>query len=93
MELGLRDVKQWDMTKEETAKCRSPYKMRELFSIIHIFYNPSYALSLRNKYKDKLLEDILHQYFKQQLENIITDEEINFRCLMQLEDIVINLGG
>lgn len=76
----LEDDNQWDMTLEEAAICRSPCKIRELFSIIFI---SSDALSLHewasyawNKYKDNFSKDIHHQYFRQSMKNIITYEEI-----------------
>lgn len=89
----LEDDKQWDFALEEAAMCRSPNKMRELFSVILIFCHPADALSLWDKYKNSFSEDIRRQCYRQHAENSITDSEIHNRGLVLIEDCVLNLGG
>jgi len=89
----LEDDNQWDFALEEAALCRSPNKMREFFSVILIFCHPSDASSLWTEYKDDFSDDIRRQYYRQHLENNITDSELYNKCLVLTEDFVLNLGG
>ncbi|KAF0758990.1 ATP-dependent DNA helicase PIF1-like [Aphis craccivora] len=57
----LEDERHWDTTMEEAVLCGFPFKLRELFAIILIFCQLSDALSLWEKYKDSLSEDIRHR--------------------------------
>jgi hypothetical protein len=50
--------------------------MWELYSVTLIFFHPSDALSLWNKYKIDFSNDIQWQYYRQHLENNITDNEL-----------------
>ncbi|KAL4084748.1 hypothetical protein QTP88_027663 [Uroleucon formosanum] len=87
----LKDDNQWDFALEEAALCRSPNKIRELFSVILIFCHPSDASSLWTKYKDDFSDDIRRQYIGQHLENNITDSELYNKCLVLIEGFVLNL--
>ncbi|KAL4112576.1 hypothetical protein QTP88_016331 [Uroleucon formosanum] len=89
----LEDDNQWDFALEEAALSRSPNKMRELFSVILIFCHPSDASSLWTKYKDDFSDNIRRQYYRQHLENNITDSELYNKSLVLMEDFVLNLGG
>ncbi|KAL4098553.1 hypothetical protein QTP88_023139 [Uroleucon formosanum] len=51
------------------------------------------ASSLWTKYKDDFSDDIRRQYYRQRLENNITDIELYNKCLLLIEDFVLNLGG
>jgi len=67
--------------------------MRELFSVILIFCHFSDSSSLWTKYKDDFSDDIRRQYYRQHLENNITDSELYNKGLVLIEDFVLNLGG
>ncbi|KAF0695535.1 ATP-dependent DNA helicase, partial [Aphis craccivora] len=91
----LEDERHWDTTMEEAVLCGSPFKLRELFAIMLIFCQLSDALSLWEKYKDSLSEDIRHRVeLDLQPENVnsIINEVYN-KCLVTLEDTVLSLGG
>lgn len=53
----LEDDNQWDTALKEDALCDSPFKLRELFTVM-IFCQLADPLSLWEKYKDDFLEDI-----------------------------------
>ncbi|KAF0696189.1 ATP-dependent DNA helicase, partial [Aphis craccivora] len=91
----LEDERHWDTTMEEAVLCGSPFKLPELFAIMLIFCQLSDALSLWEKYKDSLSEDIRHRVeLDIQPENVnsIINEVYNI-CLVTLEDTVLSLGG
>ncbi|KAL4104185.1 hypothetical protein QTP88_019494 [Uroleucon formosanum] len=89
----LEDDNQWDFALEEAASCCSPNKMRELFSVVLIFCHPTDASSLWTKYKDDFSDDIRRQYYRQHLENNITGIELYKKCLVLIEDFVLNLDA
>lgn len=90
----LEDDKHWDSTLEDAALCDSPYKLRELFTVMLVFCHLSDPLSLWEKYKDSLSEDITRQVEKELQEGaqqVMT--EVYNRCLVLIEDGVAGLGG
>jgi len=89
----LEDDNQWDFALEEAALCRLPNKMRELLSVILIFCHPSDASSFWTKYNDDFSDDIRRQYYRQHLENNITDSDLYNKCLVLIVDFVLNLCG
>jgi hypothetical protein len=91
----LEDERHWDTTMEEAVLCGSLFKIRELFAIMLIFCQLSDALSLWEKYKDSLSEDIRHRVeldIQHDNVNSIINEVYN-KCLVTLEDTVLSLGG
>ena len=52
----LEDDKYWNARMEEAALFDSPFKLRNVFSILLIFYQEIDALSIREKYKNSLSE-------------------------------------
>lgn len=92
----LEDDKHWDTTLEEAALCDSPLKLRELFTIMLVFCQLSDPLSLWEKYKESLSEDIKRQ-LERELQDCVsvvhlTDEVYN-RCLILIEDAVLAQAG
>ncbi|XP_071574697.1 uncharacterized protein [Temnothorax nylanderi] len=90
----LEDDKHWDNTLEEAALCDSPFKLRELFTVMLVFCQLTEPLSLWEKYKDSLSEDITRQVERELQGNAqqVMDEVYN-RCLVLIEDTVLALGG
>ncbi|XP_076301721.1 uncharacterized protein LOC143219730 [Lasioglossum baleicum] len=90
----LEDDKHWDTTLEEAALCDSPLKLRELFTIMLVFCQLSDPLSLWEKYKESLSEDIKRQLERELQDNaqLLIDEVYN-RCLMLIEDAVLTQAG
>ncbi|XP_024892751.1 uncharacterized protein LOC112467995 [Temnothorax curvispinosus] len=90
----LEDDKHWDNTLEEAALCDSSFKLRELFTVMLVFCQLNEPMSLWEKYKDSLSEDITRQVESelQSSAQQIMDEVYN-RCLVMIEDAVLALGG
>ncbi|XP_024884832.1 uncharacterized protein LOC112462965 [Temnothorax curvispinosus] len=90
----LEDDKHWDNTLEEAALCDSSFKLRELFTVMLVFCQFNEPMSLWEKYKDSLSEDITRQVERelQSSAQQIMDEVYN-RCLVMIEDTVLALGG
>ena len=90
----LEDDKQWDITLEEAALCDSPLKLRDLFTVMLVFCQLSDPLKLWEKYKESLSEDITRQ-----VERVLQSSadqainEVHNRCLVLIEDAVLDLGG
>lgn len=90
----LEDDKHWDNTLEEAALCNSPYKLLELFTVMLMFCQLSDPLTLWEKYKETLSEDIRRQMEKHlqgNAEHIM--EEVFNKCLVLIEDALFTLGG
>ncbi|XP_060879154.1 uncharacterized protein LOC132951353 [Metopolophium dirhodum] len=69
----LEDDNQWDFALEEAALCRSPNKIRELFSVILIFCHPSDASVFELRYcfaKEPSLTEEQWFVYKQALNSI-----------------------
>lgn len=90
----LEDDKHWDTTLEEAALCDSPFKLRELFTVMLVFCQLSDPMSLWMKYKDNLSEDITRQV-ERELQGSAQQVmgEVYNRCLVLIEDAVLALGG
>lgn len=90
----LEDDKHWDTTLEEAALCDSPFKLRELFTVMLVFCQLSDPMSLWEKYKDSFSEDITWQVERelQGSAQQVMDKVYN-RCLVLIEDAVLTLGG
>jgi len=91
----LEEERHCDTTVEEAVLCGSPFKLRELVAIMLIFCQLSDALSLSEKYKGSLSDDIRHRVeLDIQPENVnsIINEVYN-KCLVTLEYTVLSLGG
>ena len=90
----LEDDKHWDNTLKEGVLCDSPYKLRELFTVMLVFCQLSNPISLWEKYKNNLAEDIQRRLQKElqgsalQLMDVVHNE-----CLLRIEDAVLGLGG
>ena len=89
----LEDDKHWDTTLEEAALCDSPHKLRELFSVMLVFCQLSNPLSLWEKYKNSLAEDITRQKARELQDNALHVMDVVYnRCLLMIEDVVLALG-
>jgi len=90
----LEDDKHWDTTLKEAALCDSPFKLRELFTVMSVFCQLSDPLSLWEKYKDSFSENITWQVERelQGSAQQVMDKVYN-RCLVLIEDAVLTLGG
>lgn len=91
----LEDDKHWDTTLEEAALSNSPCKLRELFTVMLVFCQLSDAVSLWEKYKSSLSEDIARQVERELQDNLCNDvmDRVYNRCLLIIEDAVLALGG
>ncbi|XP_063903766.1 uncharacterized protein LOC135123203 [Zophobas morio] len=89
----LEDDKQWNATMEEAALTDSPFKLRDLFSILLIFCKVTDALSIWEKYKNSLSEDIKRQVQSECQDSVQIMNEVYNKCLISIEDTVLSLGG
>lgn len=90
----LEDDKHWDTTLDEAALCDSPHKLRELFSVMLVFCQLSNPLSLWEKYKNSLAEDITRQIARELQDNALHVMDVVYnRCLLMMEEVVLALGG
>lgn len=94
-ELGLLESDEhYDLTLEEAALCHSPLRLRELFSVMLIFFQLSDPYKLWEKYKIEFSEDITRQIEREHNEQAESlRDEIYNKCLLLIEDAVLSLGG
>ena len=90
----LKDDTQWDATLSEALISRSPKCLRALFAILLKTCEVSSPVTLWQKYKNDLSEDIKYQA---QLRNPGAEIEYNDRiynmALIDIEDRIISMGG
>ena len=95
IELGLlEDDKQWESTMAEASVSCSPKCLRDLFSIILKTCEINNPVSLWEKFKENLSEDIKHQA---QLRNpsieITFNDNIFNLALIDIENTILSMGG
>lgn len=90
----LEDDSHCELTLQEAADTRSPERLRHLFALLLTTGTMSNPLSLWEKYKMAMSEDILHQ-LRRQNPNITVDfnPEIYDETLSKLEDMCLRMGG
>lgn len=90
----LEDDQHLFAAMEEAALCQSPQMIRDLFTIILVFCQVSDPLSIWEKFKEYLSEDLKRQLERQGDVDVehITDVVFN-KCLLVIEDAVLALGG
>lgn len=90
----LEDDNHWDYTLNEAALSDSPFKLRELFTVMLVFCQLSDPLSLWEKHKNNLSEDIRRRVERElQSDAHQMIDEVYNRCLILIEDAVLALGG
>ncbi|XP_024871388.1 uncharacterized protein LOC112454320 [Temnothorax curvispinosus] len=73
----------WEKTMEEATSTHMPAQLRELFSYICIFGNPTNVPTLWNRYKESMIEDFVHS-------NIVNPENM---ALNHIQEILKNNGS
>lgn len=90
----LEDDNHWDSTIEEAVLCRSPAKVRELFSILISTCGLSNPVQLWEKYKNAFAEDTLHRRRQQSNHDVTTFNNLIYNeALMLIQDKVISIAG
>lgn len=86
----LENDAQWDLAMQEAALCSSPFKIRELFTVLLATCGLSKPMDLWQRFKDDLSEDILHRKKLVNHDQTFNDEIYN-EALIIIEDKLIAL--
>lgn len=90
----LENDNQWDATLREAAICRSPKRLRHLFSILLKTCDVGSPSILWNKYKDDLAEDFKHQaQLAHPIFQVVYTDEMYNRALIEIEDTIASMDG
>ncbi|XP_053595538.1 uncharacterized protein LOC128667851 [Microplitis demolitor] len=91
----IEDDSHWDETLKEACVTDSPFKLRQLFAIIVVFCHPSDPKELWTKYKKYLYEDYGRKLIRSfpDIDLNLHKEELENRCLIDLENTIISIGG
>lgn len=90
----LEDGQHWVKALEEASIYVTPYKMRELFSIMLVFCSLPNPIALWDQFKLNLADDLIRRVERDQenIPSVVMDDILN-QCLIQIEDIVLRIGG
>ena len=91
----IEDDSHWDDTLKEASVTDSPSKLRQLFAIIIVFCHTSEPIELWTKYKKYSYDDYGRNLIKS-FSDIDLDlyiEQLENRCLIDLENTIISIGG
>ena len=90
----LDDGKHWVIALEEARTYITPYKMRELFSIMLVHCELPDPLSLWEKFKLDMADDLIRQVNRKEenIADLIMDDIYNL-CLIHIEDLSLKIGG
>lgn len=90
----LASDQHWDDTLTEAIFLKSPHKLRELFAILLVCCEVGNPSQLWDKHKEELSEDILYTVRMQNPDtNVDFSPAIFNKCLVEIEDKVLTMGG
>ncbi|XP_046972349.1 ATP-dependent DNA helicase pif1-like [Vanessa cardui] len=88
----LENDNHWDITLEEAVQCKSAPKVRELFAILIATCALSNPQELWEKYKNDMIDDILHR-LQEHDQNASYNDLIYNDALTKVEDQVMTITG